>query len=66
MSAFISNSSASSGLHPGLTNYESSVVIQARRVAAGQSTEPPSLEHLRVLLRWLDAHATRPSGAVLH
>ena len=62
----IRNTRAPRGLPPRLANYESSVVRQARRVAAGQSTKPPSREHLRVLLRWLDAHATRPYGAVLH
>lgn len=50
----------------GLSNYESSVVSQARRVVAGQSAELPNLEHLRVLLKWLDAHAMCPSGASLH
>lgn len=54
-------------VHPGeLSNYESSVVSHARCVVAGQSNELPSLEHLRVLLKWLDAHAVCPSGAVLH
>jgi hypothetical protein len=37
--------------------YETSVVEEARAIVAGQSSEPASKEHLRVILDWLDGAA---------
>ena len=37
-----------------LAGYEREVVEQARSITSGSSTVAPNLEHLRVLLQWLD------------
>ena len=49
-----------------LAEYERQVVEQARRIAAGRSTAAPNPEHLRVLLQWLDGHATDAGPRVTH
>lgn len=46
--------------------YEAALVAQARRIASGESSTQPNPEHLRVLLRWLDGHASCPVQAVTH
>lgn len=46
--------------------YEAALVAQARRIATGESSTQPNPEHLRVLLRWLDGHASCPAGAITH
>lgn len=42
--------------------YESYVVENARAIVQGGSDATPSIEHLRVLLSWLDGAITRRSG----
>lgn len=49
-----------------LADYERQVVEQARRIAAGKSAAQPTPEHLRVLLQWLDGHATGAGPRVVH
>ena len=49
-----------------LAEYESQVVEQARRIVGGQSATAPSHEHLRVLLQWLDGHATGAAPRPIH
>jgi hypothetical protein len=49
-----------------LAEYEGQVVEQARRIVSGQSRSAPSQEHLRVLLQWLDGHATGAGPRVVH
>ncbi len=38
------------------SNYERAVVATARAIAAGEVDGPPTREHLRVLLNWLDGN----------
>lgn len=35
-------------------HYERELVEEARDIVAGRSTNPPRVEHLRVLIAWLD------------
>ncbi len=49
-----------------LAGYEQAVVEQARRIVTGRSTAQPGIEHLRVLLQWLDGHATGAGPRVTH
>ncbi|MGM0536920.1 MAG: hypothetical protein ACQER5_12700 [Pseudomonadota bacterium] len=49
-----------------LAGYEQAVIEQARRIVAGRSTAAPNPEHLRVLLQWLDGHATDAGPRVTH
>ncbi|WP_445005159.1 hypothetical protein [Halomonas mongoliensis] len=49
-----------------LAEYEGQVVEQARRIISGESSTEPSHEHLRVLLQWLDGHATGARPRVVH
>ncbi len=39
--------------------YEQSTVAAARAIVAGELTAPPTVEHLRVLLDWLDVAPRR-------
>ena len=41
--------------------YEAGVIQDARNIAAGRSKELPRIEHLLVLLEWLDGATSRPS-----
>lgn len=41
--------------------YERATVAAARAIVAGELTEPPTVEHLRVLIDWLDGAQSRPS-----
>jgi len=39
--------------------YEAQIVAEARAIVGGERDSVPSLEHLRVLLEWLDGLRTR-------
>ena len=43
--------------------YESALVEEARAIVAGRSRRKPSVEHLRILLVWLDHYETEPEPA---
>lgn len=49
-----------------LADYEAAIVEQARAIVAGHSAAQPSQEHLRVLLQWLDGHATGAAPREIH
>ena len=45
-------------------HYESSVIEQARAIVDGEHSGPPTVEHLRVLLAWLDGALPRSSNTL--
>ncbi len=66
MSGLERGSVAASRVRQSVAQYEPALVAQAREIALGQSQEPATPEHLRILLCWLDGHAMRPEGATTH
>ncbi len=44
-------------------SYEADIIEEARSIVAGEVNQPPTVEHLRVLLSWLDGCQSVPADA---